>query len=69
MNDLGIPDNDPIFYGENKKIHLWAYDAQKGQEAWAANINGVIKLQKFIESKEIDTNWIDSAKSVYSRGG
>ena len=54
------------FYGENKKIHLWAYDAEQGQEAWAANINGVIKLEQFIESKEIEATWIDSAKSVAS---
>ena len=39
MDDLCIADDDPIFYGENKKIHLWAYDAEQGQEAWAANIN------------------------------
>ena len=69
MDDLGIADEDPIFYGENKKIHLWAYDAEQGQEAWAANINGVIKLEQFIESKGIDAVWIDSAKSVASRGG
>ena len=30
MDDLGIADDDPIFYGENKKIHLWAYDAEQG---------------------------------------
>ena len=69
MDDLCIADDDPIFYGENKKIHLWAYDAEQGQEAWAANINGVIKLEQFIELKGIDAVWIDSAKSVASRGG
>ncbi len=69
MDDLGIADDDPIFYGENKKIHLWAYDAEQGQEAWAANINGVIRLEQFIEFKGIDAVWIDSAKSVASRGG
>ena len=51
MDDLGIADDDPIIYGENKKIHLWAYKAEQGQEAWAAKINGVIKLEQFIESK------------------
>ena len=69
MDDLGIADDDPIFYGDNPKIHLWAYEAEQGQEAWAADINGVIKLEEFIKLKDIDLNWIDSAKSVASRGG
>ena len=43
--------------------------AEQGQEARAANINGVIKLEQFIELKVIDAVWIDSAKSVASRGG
>ena len=30
MDDLEIADEDPIFYDENKKIHLWAYDADQG---------------------------------------
>ena len=69
MDDLGIADDDPIFYGDNPKIHLWAYEPEQGQEAWAADINGVVKLEEFIKSKEIDLVWIDSAKSVASRAG
>ena len=69
MDDLGIADDDPIFYGDNPKIHLWAYEPEQGQEAWAADINGVVKLEEFIKSKGIDVVWIDSAKSVASRGG
>ncbi len=69
MDDLGIADDDPIFCGPTKKIYLWAFDAEQGQEAWAANINGVIKLEQFVESKGLDLVWIDSAKSVASRGG
>ncbi len=69
MDGLGIADDDPIFYGENPKIHLWAYNAEQGQEAWAADINGVVKLEGFIKLKDIDLTWIDSSKSVSSRGG
>jgi len=69
MDDLGIADDDPIFYGDNPKIHLWAYESEQGHEAWSADINGVVKLEEFIKSKGIDVVWIDSAKSVASRGG
>ena len=33
------------------------------------DINGVVKLEKFIKPKEIDLLWIDNAKSVSSRAG
>ena len=69
MDDLWIAYDDPVFYGDNPKIHLWAYEAEQGQEAWAADINKVIRLEDFIKSVEIDLTWIDSAKSVASRGG
>jgi len=69
MDDLGIADDDPIFYCDNQKIHLCAYDADQVQEAWAADINGVIKLEEFIKLEGIDLVWIGSAKSVASSGG
>ena len=69
MLDLDI-ENDAVFKkGSNQKIFVWGYDSAQGQEAWGADINGVIKLEKFIKEKDISNVVIDSAKSVSSRAG
>ena len=67
MYDLGLRDDDPIFKdGEDKKIFVWGNEASQGQEAWYANINGIIKLENFVQYKGIDAVFIDSAKSISS---
>ena len=67
MYDLGLRDDDPIFKdGEDKKIFVWGNEASQGQQAWYANINGIIKLENFVQYKGIDAVFIDSAKSVSS---
>ena len=69
MDDLGISEDDPVMKGETQKIFVWGYDPDQGHEAWCCNINDVIKLEKFINEKKIDSTVIDSAKTVSSRGG
>ena len=67
MYDLGLREDDPIFKdGEDKKIFVWGNEASQGQQAWYANINGIIKLESFVRYKEIDAVFIDSAKSISS---
>ena len=66
MYDLGIED-DPIFQkGEEQNIFVWGFDAKQGQQAWYGNINGIIKLENFVQYKGIDYVVIDSAKSISS---
>ncbi len=66
MYDLGIED-DPVFKeGEEQKIFVWGYESSQGQQAWFGNINGIIKLENFVQYKGIDYVVIDSAKSVSS---
>ena len=70
MYELAVSENSPLFKkGLNQKIFVWGYEQKQGQPAWAANINGIVKLKKFIEKHEIKYVVIDSAKSVSSRGG
>jgi hypothetical protein len=67
MYDLGLREDDPIFKdGEDKKIFVWGNEASQGQEAWYTNINGIIKLENFVQYKGIDAVFIDSAKSISS---
>ena len=67
MYDLGLREDDPIFKdGEDKKIFVWGNEASQGQQAWYANINGIIRLESFVRCKEIDAVFIDSAKSISS---
>ena len=67
MYDLGLRDDDPIFKdGEDKKIFVWGNEASQGQQAWYGNINGIIKLESFVQNKGIDAVFIDSAKSISS---
>ena len=67
MYDLGLREDDPIFKdGEDKKIFVWCNEASQGQQAWYANINGIIRLESFVRYKEIDAVFIDSAKSISS---
>ena len=67
MYDLGLREDDPIFKdGEDKKIFVWGNEASQGQQAWYANINGIIRLESFVRYKEIDAVFIDSAKSISS---
>ena len=66
MYDLGIED-DPVFQkGEEQKIFVWGFDAKQGQQAWYGNINGIIKLENFVQFEDIDYVVIDSAKSISS---
>ena len=66
MYDLGIED-DPVFKdGEEKQIFVWGSESSQGQQAWFGNINGIIKLENFVQYKGIDYVVIDSAKSVSS---
>ena len=69
MDQLGIEDDDPVISGLEQKIFIWGFDPKQGHDAWAADINGVIKLEKFIKTQGISNIVIDSAKSVSSRGG
>jgi len=71
MNDLGLNEDDPIFEVgcKDQKIFVWGHDHTQGHKAWAANINGIIKLEKFVQNEEIDNVVMDSAKSVSSRAG
>ncbi len=70
MYELAVSENSPLFNkGKNQKIFVWGYEQKQGQPAWAANINGIVKLKKFIEKHKIKYVVIDSAKSVSSRGG
>ena len=67
MYDLGLREDDPIFKdGEDKKIFVWGKEASQGQQAWYANINGIIRLESFVRCKGIDAVFIDSAKSISS---
>ena len=66
MYDLGIED-DPVFQkGEEQKIFVWGFDAKQGQQAWYGNINGIIKLENFVQFEDIDYVVFDSAKSISS---
>ena len=70
MYELAVSENSPLFRkGKNQMIFVWGYEQKQGQPAWAANINGIVKLKKFIEKHNIKYVVIDSAKSVSSRGG
>ena len=69
MYDLDIPEDDPLISGDNPMIYVWGFDPKQGHDAWSCNINGVIKLEKFIKAKKINNIVIDSAKSVSSRAG
>ena len=67
MYDLGLKDDDPIFKeGEQKQIFVWGNELKQGQQAWYANINGIIKLENFVRYKGIDAVFFDSAKSISS---
>mgnify|MGYP001188142964 CR=1 FL=1 len=69
MSSLGISDDDPLMEGDKQRIFVWGFEPEQGHEAWSCNINDVMKLEKFIETKKITYVVIDSAKSVASRGG
>ena len=70
--DLGIdPDTDPLLMPghPDQMIHIWGYDPLQGHAAWICDIQGVIRLEQFIERKAIGYVAIDSAKSVSSAAG
>ena len=71
MDDLAIDPHDPLLANGNpaQMIWIWAHAPDQGHEAWRADINGVVKLKRFIEKHSIDLVLIDSAKSVSSAAG
>jgi len=71
LEDLAIDPLDPVFKPGHpeQRIWVWGHEPGQGHQAWDASINGVIKLQQFIQAKQIDFVVIDSAKSVSSRAG
>ncbi|QBE68374.1 hypothetical protein SynWH8101_0784 [Synechococcus sp. WH 8101] len=71
LEDLAIDPLDPVFKPghPDQRIWVWGHEPGQGHQAWDASINGVIRLQQFIQAKLIDFVVIDSAKSVSSRAG
>jgi len=71
MDDLAIDPADLLLTNSDpkQKIWIWAYAPEQGHDAWCADINGVVKLEAFIEKHSIDAVFIDSAKSVSSAAG
>ena len=69
--DIGIDtDIDPLFQpGPQQMIWTWAYAPEQGHNAWICDINGVLRLEQFIEAEGISYIVIDSAKSVSSAAG
>ena len=66
MYDLGIEDDQVFKDGEEKQIFVLGNEASQGHQAWYGNINGLIKLENFVQFKGINYVVIDSAKSVSS---
>ncbi len=66
MYDLGIENDAVLKEGEEQKIFVWGFDSKQGQQAWYGNINGIIKLENFVQFEGIDYVVIDSAKSISS---
>ena len=66
MYDLGIENDAVLKEGEEQKIFVWGFDSKQGQQAWYGNINGIIKLENFVQYEGIDYVVIDSAKSISS---
>ena len=72
LEDLGLdPDNDPLFQPghPDQMIYIWGYDPAQGHGSWICDIQGIIRLEQFIELKNIAYVAIDSAKSVSSVAG
>jgi len=71
LEDLAIDPLDPLFKPGHPEQRIWVLGHEQVQwhQAWDASINGVIKLQQFIQAKQIDFVVIDSAKSVSARAG
>lgn len=70
LADLEIdPNTDPLFKGPEQRIWIWAHAPEQGHQAWVCDLRGLVKLEQFIEEKEIDLVVIESAKSVSSGAG
>jgi hypothetical protein len=54
---------------KQQMIWTWAYAPEQGHNAWICDINGVLRLEQFIEAEGISYIVIDSAKSVSSAAG
>lgn len=72
FDDLGIDtETDPLLKAGDPQqmIFTWGYAPEQGHDSWVCNINGIVKLERFIREQKLGLVIIDSAKSVSSGAG
>jgi hypothetical protein len=69
LQEMGLDDHEALKASSATRFYVWASEQSQGTTAWAADLRGCIRLQRFVEQHRIGLVVIDSCKAVCSAAG
>lgn len=69
LQEMGLDDHEALKASSATRFYVWASEQSQGTTAWAADLRGCIRLQRFVEQHQIGLVVIDSCKAVCSAAG
>ena len=69
LQEMGLDDHEALKATIANRLYVWASEQSQGTTAWAADLRGCIRLQRFVELHRIGLVVIDSCKAVCSAAG
>ena len=69
LQEMGLDDHEALKPSRSPRLYVWASEQSQGTTAWAADLRGCIRLQRFVELHKIGLVVIDSCKAVCSAAG
>ena len=69
LQHMGLLDHEAFNPSSAPRFYIWASEQSQGTSCWAADLRGCIRLQRFVEQRQIDLVVIDSCKKVCSAAG
>ena len=69
LQEMGLDDHDALKPRSAYRFYVWANEQSQGTTAWAVDLRGCIRLQRFVERNRIGLVVIDSCKAVCSAAG
>jgi ATP:corrinoid adenosyltransferase len=69
LQEMGLDDHEALKTSSATRFYVWASEQSQGTTAWAADLRGCIRLQRFVEQHRIGLVVIDSCKAVCSAAG
>jgi len=69
LQEMGLDDHEALKPSSSTRLYVWASEQSQGTTAWAADLRGCIRLQRFVELHKIGLVVIDSCKAVCSAAG